>query len=330
MTMWSTCHLYAVDCGPGKTCKVFDQGTIFSVKTSSMYNVGIFESVLYFIKPNSKFWNYFIHIGLNIGVAAMLHYGAICPTPVPQGGELLQYLHAQITGLCPAVKHLDGGKWRTTLKTTWSQSSPKGNQANFGVISSRSGTTHSCQGNEQQAHHGKASFHLFSSSPSNEAHAHTLISICLLCEGLVRYKPKHPHLLDIEGGHLHPLPYHLPTGEIVGARLEHHVDGGCVLDPHSPPRGEHHPCLQCDVHPPVHLQATRVEDDGHWHVLDEADRMLDLGLEPQMWKVIKLIHPDQQTLMWSATWPKEVKNLAEGFLTDYAQVNIESLELMAN
>ena len=34
----------------------------------------------------------------------LLHYGAICPTPVPQGGELLQYLYAQITGLCPAVK----------------------------------------------------------------------------------------------------------------------------------------------------------------------------------------------------------------------------------
>ena len=34
----------------------------------------------------------------------LLHYGAICPTPVPQGGELLQYLYAQIAGLCPAMK----------------------------------------------------------------------------------------------------------------------------------------------------------------------------------------------------------------------------------
>ena len=34
----------------------------------------------------------------------LLHYGAICPTPVPQGGELLQYLYAQIAGLCLAVK----------------------------------------------------------------------------------------------------------------------------------------------------------------------------------------------------------------------------------
>lgn len=34
--------------------------------------------------------------------------------------------------------------------------------------------------------------------------------------------------------------------------------------------------------------------------------------------------------MWSATWPKEVKNLAEEFLHDYIQINIGSLSLSAN
>lgn len=34
--------------------------------------------------------------------------------------------------------------------------------------------------------------------------------------------------------------------------------------------------------------------------------------------------------MWSATWPKEVKNLAEEFLHDYIQINIGSLNLSAN
>lgn len=34
--------------------------------------------------------------------------------------------------------------------------------------------------------------------------------------------------------------------------------------------------------------------------------------------------------MWSATWPKEVKNLAEEFLSDYIQVNVGSLQLSAN
>lgn len=34
--------------------------------------------------------------------------------------------------------------------------------------------------------------------------------------------------------------------------------------------------------------------------------------------------------MWSATWPKEVRQLAEDFLKDYIQINIGALELSAN
>merc|ERR1719491_631608 len=65
-------------------------------------------------------------------------------------------------------------------------------------------------------------------------------------------------------------------------------------------------------------------------VLDEADRMLDMGFEPQLRKICSQIRPDRQVLFWSATWPREVQRLAQDYLSDFYQVTVGSLELAGN
>ena len=57
-------------------------------------------------------------------------------------------------------------------------------------------------------------------------------------------------------------------------------------------------------------------------VMDEADRMFDLGFEPQIARIIGNVRPDRQTVLFSATFPNAVSKLARGILSKPVQVRV--------
>jgi ATP-dependent RNA helicase RhlE len=63
-------------------------------------------------------------------------------------------------------------------------------------------------------------------------------------------------------------------------------------------------------------------DQTRWVVLDEADRMLDMGFVKPVRRIVGELHPRRQSALFSATMPAEVAELAQEFLKDPVRVEV--------
>lgn len=64
-------------------------------------------------------------------------------------------------------------------------------------------------------------------------------------------------------------------------------------------------------------------------VLDEADRMFDMGFEPQVMKIVNNIRPDRQTVLFSATFPKQMDSLARKILNKPLEITVGGRSVVA-
>lgn len=72
-----------------------------------------------------------------------------------------------------------------------------------------------------------------------------------------------------------------------------------------------------------HLNLGYAKIDNLKHlILDEADRMLDMGFYDDIMKIINQLPKDRQTIMFSATMPPKIRKLAKDILTDPQEVSI--------
>ncbi|OWB77616.1 hypothetical protein B5S32_g1788 [[Candida] boidinii] len=65
-------------------------------------------------------------------------------------------------------------------------------------------------------------------------------------------------------------------------------------------------------------------------VLDEADRMFDMGFEPQVNKIVELLRKDKQTVLFSATFPPKIENLAKKILNKPIEILVGEVSIVSD